>query len=199
MMTNMQKHIRLPRAASSGFTLIEVLVAVVVLALGILGVAALQTVSINQGQGSLTGIQANALATDLADRIRANSAGAYAGYYSLDTTAASGSASNAPTSQPSTKCNFNSGSITACTTQALANQDLYNWYTLVAEQLPHPTVKVFCDVTCVNANPQTLTIIIYWNENRNNQSSTTLLDQNCGTTNYDATKDLPCIILALQP
>jgi len=59
-----------------GFTLIEVLVAIVILAVGLVGIAGLQAQSLRNSQDSYFRTQANAFATDLADRMRANSRGA---------------------------------------------------------------------------------------------------------------------------
>jgi type IV pilus assembly protein PilV len=59
-------------AKSLGFTLVEVLVAIVVLSLGLLGLAALQFSGLRAGQSSMYGAQAAQLATDMADRLRAN-------------------------------------------------------------------------------------------------------------------------------
>lgn len=56
---------------SAGFSMIEVLIAVLILAIGLLGVAALQMASLTQGQESYFRSQATALAEDLASRIRA--------------------------------------------------------------------------------------------------------------------------------
>lgn len=55
-----------------GFSLLEVLVAVVVLALGLLGLAALQLTSLQGGHGAYLRAQAALLAYDMGDRIRAN-------------------------------------------------------------------------------------------------------------------------------
>lgn len=54
-----------------GTTLIEVLVAIVIISLGLLSVAALQTVSLKSNNGSYLRSQATFLAYDLADRMRA--------------------------------------------------------------------------------------------------------------------------------
>jgi type IV pilus assembly protein PilV len=56
----------------SGFSMIEVLIAVLILAIGLLGVAALQMASLDQGQESYFKTQATAMADDLVGRIRAN-------------------------------------------------------------------------------------------------------------------------------
>lgn len=56
----------------SGFSMIEVLIAVLILAIGLLGVAALQMASLDQGQESYFRTQATAMADDLIGRIRAN-------------------------------------------------------------------------------------------------------------------------------
>ncbi|HEU4652363.1 MAG TPA: type IV pilus modification protein PilV [Steroidobacteraceae bacterium] len=55
-----------------GVTLIEVLVTVVVISVGLLGVAALQVVSIRDNYSAYLRSQATALADDIIDRIRAN-------------------------------------------------------------------------------------------------------------------------------
>ena len=55
-----------------GFTLVEVLVALVIFAVGLLGIAALHIEGLNAGRTALNRTQAVALASDLADRIRAN-------------------------------------------------------------------------------------------------------------------------------
>lgn len=59
-------------AGMQGFSLIEVLVAVVVLSIGLLGLAALQVSGLRVGQSSFYRAQAAQLATDMADRMRAN-------------------------------------------------------------------------------------------------------------------------------
>ena len=65
-----------------GMTLIEILVAIVVLSIGLLGLAGLQLKGIQVNQGSTFRSQAAMLAEDIADRMRADRAGALAGAYS---------------------------------------------------------------------------------------------------------------------
>jgi type IV pilus assembly protein PilV len=65
----------------TGASLIEVLVAVVLLTFGILGVAGLQLVGTKTNHGSYLRSQAVSLAYDVADRMRANAAGAVANNY----------------------------------------------------------------------------------------------------------------------
>ena len=57
---------------AGGFTLVETLVALVVLAIGMLGIAALYVDTLRAGRSALVRTQAVNLASDLADRIRAN-------------------------------------------------------------------------------------------------------------------------------
>lgn len=61
----------LPRGAA-GFSLIEVLIALVVLALGLLGFALLQTLNLRYTQSANYRTQATNLAYDLLDQMRAN-------------------------------------------------------------------------------------------------------------------------------
>ena len=66
---------RRPRAG--GFSLIEVLVAVLVVAVGVLGIAGLQLVTLRVSTGSIMRTQANQLAYNIIDRMRANAAADY--------------------------------------------------------------------------------------------------------------------------
>lgn len=56
----------------SGFTMVEALVALIVLSIGLLGIAALYLDSLRAGRAALYRTQAINLASDLAERIRAN-------------------------------------------------------------------------------------------------------------------------------
>lgn len=64
-----------------GFTLLEVLVAIVVISLGLLGLAGLQVVSLNNNQTAYYRSIATQQAYDMADRVRANLAGVKANEY----------------------------------------------------------------------------------------------------------------------
>ncbi len=79
----------------NGASLLEVLVAIVVLSLGLLGLAGLQVASLQLNQGALQRSQATLLAYDILDRMRANKVDALAGDYEI-ATGASASGSTVP-------------------------------------------------------------------------------------------------------
>ena len=66
----------------AGFTLLEVLIALVVLSIGLLGLAALQSTGLRSTHGANLVSQSSILAYDMADRIRANPqvVASYVGY-----------------------------------------------------------------------------------------------------------------------
>tara|TARA_R110000823_G_scaffold147571_1_gene278055 strand:+ start:348 stop:887 length:540 start_codon:yes stop_codon:yes gene_type:complete len=70
----------------SGMTLIEILVTVLVLAVGLLGMASLTVGSLKNNQGAFLRTQATILAYDMADRMRSNTAEAISGSYDSATT-----------------------------------------------------------------------------------------------------------------
>jgi type IV pilus assembly protein PilV len=109
----------------SGFTLIEVLVALVVMAVGMLGIAGLYIESLRSGQMSVSYTNAVTLAASMADRIRANSAAAaaYTGFAVGNGTA--GTAAN----------NCVNG-IADCNAAQLAVDDWFWWYEDVKDQMP---------------------------------------------------------------
>lgn len=64
-----------------GMTMIEILVTVIVLAVGLLGMASLTVGSLKNNQGAFLRTQATILAYDMADRMRSNAAEAISGSY----------------------------------------------------------------------------------------------------------------------
>lgn len=102
-----------------GSSLVEVMVALFVLAIGLLGVLAMQSKSMQYNQSAHFYSQAVYLANDMAERIRGNigSAISYIG--------------TPPTAAPATVCNTN-----ACDAAALALWDKYIWNENVKKSLP---------------------------------------------------------------
>lgn len=79
-----------PRRSQSGVMIIEVLVAIVILAFGMLAYANLQAVALAHGKMATYRSAATQLAADYADRMRANAAVALAGGYAYVTPYAAG-------------------------------------------------------------------------------------------------------------
>jgi type IV pilus assembly protein PilV len=68
-------------SSQSGFNLVEVLVALVVLSFGLLGIAGLQITGVRGSQSSLYRSQAVVFMSDMSERIYSNRPGALAGAY----------------------------------------------------------------------------------------------------------------------
>jgi len=111
----------------TGFTLIEVLVTLLVLSIGMLGVASLQMYGTRSGHDAYLRSQAVMLAYDIADRMRANPDGVDAGDYD--------GVSSAPS--PYTDCLANS-----CSVSQLADYDVAQWYATLAEVWPSATANI---------------------------------------------------------
>ena len=105
------------RAPQCGFTLVEALVALVVLSIGLLGVAKLVMGAVHADDSAYMRGQATQLAYELLDQMRANRPGATAGFYAL-----AGAAND---------CTGG-----ACTPQQLAQLDVINWQNRLAQALP---------------------------------------------------------------
>jgi type IV pilus assembly protein PilV len=118
---------------SAGFTLIEVLISVVVLAIGLLGMAALQMNGLRNNQSAYFRAQATQLAYDMADRMRTNIVEAR--------DAASGGTYN---NGASTTNNCATG---ACTTAQMTGYDFSEWNAELTAQLPSGTGRVCIDGT----------------------------------------------------
>ena len=115
-----------PMRRPQGFSLVEMLVALVILSVGMLGMAGLYVESLRAGRSALTRSEAVILVTDMADRIRAN---------------------------PDAKLNYNkliddTGTITAacnpplglgCTKEQMAANDIAQWGQMVDDRYDDPS------------------------------------------------------------
>ncbi|HTV51139.1 MAG TPA: type IV pilus modification protein PilV [Steroidobacteraceae bacterium] len=109
-------------AAAPGFTLVEVLVALVVLSIGLLGIGKLMLFSSRANDSAYMRTQATALAYMIMDDMRANRTQAIGGAYQI----AFGAATN-----PGTNCD-----TATCTPAVLASYDLWTWQSQLASALP---------------------------------------------------------------
>ncbi|MEE9141163.1 MAG: type IV pilus modification protein PilV [Gammaproteobacteria bacterium] len=138
---------------SKGFTLIEVLVALTVLSVGMLGMAALFVEAVSSGRVALARTQAVNLVADLADRIRANSTAVL----EYDTF---GGATGAPQNN-----NCSGVAPVDCTPQQMAQHDLFQWLAAIGATLPAPTANTAGTVQVTAAtNPNTYVITVNWSE-----------------------------------
>lgn len=133
------------RRKHDGFSLIEVLVALFVLSIGLLGLAALQTTGLRFNHQSYQRTQAVMLSYDIIDRIRANPVGLQAGVYD-----------SVPPGPPG---GYPDCTAATCTPTDMANYDVGTWKTALLAQLG----------TSADAQISTVgeirTITITWTEN----------------------------------
>ena len=134
---------------NTGFTLLEVLIAMVVLAIGLLGLAGLQATGLSNNQSAYYRSHATQLAYDIADRIRANSS-QIATYL-------------APTAALTPGCL----SVASCTPQQLANHDISEWNTGIST-LPRGIGSMAQTAGGGTANPDddVFTITINWDDDK---------------------------------
>lgn len=126
---------------SRGLTLVEILVALLVLSIGLLGLAALQNTSLRFNTSAYYRTQATALSYDLADRMRANRQAAVNGDYD---------GNYAPAA-----CDPNALGV-----GTIAQQDVASWRYALACRIP----QSFGSVAVTAANEVTITV--QWDDDR---------------------------------
>ena len=107
----------------TGFSLLEVLIALLVLAVGLLGLAALQNMGLRLNSQSYERTQATILIDDMIDRMRSNPAGVKAGNYNALVPALTSVPPAATQNCEATVCSSAS---------AVASYDVNRWVTAIA-------------------------------------------------------------------
>jgi type IV pilus assembly protein PilV len=133
------------RRHQSAFTLVEAMVSLVVLSVGMIGIAALYAQGLGAGRTALYRTQAVNLVGDMADRIRSNrlAQGAYAG---------------APANNG---CDPQTGGGHDCTPAQMAAHDLFVWDQQVQRLLPNGQWQIEFDGGAV---PASFLIQVSWDE-----------------------------------
>jgi type IV pilus assembly protein PilV len=143
----MWKRYQTPRVsgADRGLSLIEVLIALVVVSVGLLGMAGLQAYSIRNNNSAYHRSQANTLAYDLLDCVRTDRNAWLEGRYHC-LTKGTGNAMSCPSGQ---------------TPNERADRDLKNWKVNLERLLPSGAGAIDCDT----ANP-ICTVTVQWADTR---------------------------------
>jgi len=168
MMSNaVQQHWR----GNEGFTLLEILVAVLVLSIGLLGIAGLQVTGLRFNHSAYARTQATLLAYELADRMRANRPTMLppANGYNIPNVAGG-------VSVPA--CETAAG----CTAAQMAQNDVFRWQQRLAQVLPNGQGVVCLDtmpmndgtpaLPSCNAGGTAYAIKVWWDDNRTGNPDT---------------------------
>ena len=143
-----------PNATQRGFSMLEILITLVIVAIALLGTAGLQVNAMRMNKGSQFRTQAIFLASDMAERMEANKAEAILGTYAVAATSAVGAAA--------TNC-----AAAACNSAGLAAWDINQWGTSITNVLPQPSWSI---TQTVAGNPSTYSIVINWTDRSNVKS-----------------------------
>ncbi len=162
----------------AGVGLIEVLVALVIASFALLGFAGLQMASLRYQKVAQFRSLASQYSADIADRVRANVAGAKNNNYK---TADTYPANTAP---GVTNCTSD------CTPEQIAGQDIYNWRVALGSAIAGGWGSIDGDVT------NGFTVTVYLKEPNKPKGSSDPADPNCA----DGTdKDVRCFKTVFMP
>lgn len=153
LQTNQNQHVQswqnVPPVRQRGLTLMEILITVLILAVGLLGVASMQTQSLKGTANANNRSLAMYLANDITDRMRANRLATGNGKYN-----AIANASASPDCVSS-----------VCTPDQLAARDLYEWKDNIERMLPSGTATI-------SRSGNIFTITVGWIDKINAEAST---------------------------
>jgi type IV pilus assembly protein PilV len=131
------------KTTQRGFSLVEVLVALIIMSVGMLGIAGLYVQGMQAGRTSMLRHNAVTLVGDVADRIRSNPR---AGNAYTDADGADNGCVNGGTD---------------CTDTEMAAHDIFLWKTQADDTMPNGLVTITFDNT---VNPFDYTIAVTWDE-----------------------------------
>jgi type IV pilus assembly protein PilV len=130
-----------------GVSMVEVLVALVIISVGMLGIAGLYLSSLQAGRSANLRVQAMNLTSDIADRIRANRAGLK--NYEVTATGLG---------------KTHDCSKASCTAKDLAENDLYLWKRAISAALPANANGRVAFLDNAAPAPDRYTITVTWRE-----------------------------------
>lgn len=133
-----------------GMSLVEVLVALLVLGIGVMGYAALQLRAVRMTEDTYARSQAMSIAQDAIERIRANS-------HALERY--TGADWQADPAEPAVTCTFTNqapAAAASCSAEQLAAVDIYELHNTVRSSLPSGSIAV-------EACEQLACVIVAWN------------------------------------
>jgi type IV pilus assembly protein PilV len=163
--------------AQRGVTLVEVLVALVVVSIGLLGIAKMQALAISSTRGtstrSLIAIETASLGAVMhANKLYWSSVATVSTTFTASVTGNTISASSDAnlTAAAGTSC---LAASTACTGAQMAAYDLQNWGSALTALAPSAIASIDC-----SGAPVTCTVTVNWNENLVGMNAST---QNTGT------------------
>jgi type IV pilus assembly protein PilV len=142
MITSRELPMRKRANKSAGFSLIEALVSLIVISVGMIGIASLYGQGLTAGRVALSRTLAVNLASAMAESIRANplALAAYAG--------------------PAAASGCDPTGAATCVPAVMAAHDLWVWNQAIQAQLPNASGQV----TFVDGAPPTYTITVAWDE-----------------------------------
>lgn len=141
-----------------GMTLLEVLVSVVLLAIGLLGIASMLMLSNKANNSSYAKLQAVQSVYDIFDRIRANSQAAINGNYNISNMGTNGLPTTVAT--PSVMCN-----VSTCTPSQMATYDTWYWLTKDVAKLPNGSGSITSALSGVAGNT-VITVTVQWDDSQ---------------------------------
>lgn len=156
MMTPMTSRSTGARESMSGFTLVEVMVAVLIISIGMLGVARLVLAAVTANDSAYFRTQAAAFAYSILDQMRANRAAASTspGYK------VSYSTYSAPGATVGSNC---LGPGNNCSPTAMAQYDLYEWQQQLSAALPGGQGQIIMNFPA-GSGQVTATITVKWDD-----------------------------------
>ena len=147
-----------------GFTMVEVLVSLLILAIGLLGLAGLQASGLRYSGNSTLRTQALLLSQDIVERMRTNPTGVSASNYAV----ATASAFTSLVTSPSPDCG-----TASCTPAELAAYDKGKWKSAILSRLPSDaSATVAITLNSPSAGTHAVVITLTWSERSTEGGST---------------------------
>ena len=168
---------RLLRPQSKGFTLIEVLIAMTIVAIGLLGQMQMQIETISTNKIALYKAQSAYLASELVDRMRLNIPGVDNGLYDDISTIDD---PDDPDDDYATNACITS--TDGCTVEEIAGQDIFEWVESIKAVIPSGTATV--NRLDAITDQAAFEIIVSWQGKYTHTSSTDAQEYNSFTMQF---------------